>query len=245
MHQLNASSTEVSAIESILSLLADDPVPITAGRPWVSTNMVMSADGSFASAGLSGGLSSPGDKALFMALRAMADVVLVGASTVRAENYHRPSPLDAAQELRNSKGQEPAPTLAIVTRSMDIGSDVPLLTGSGPAPIIVHPEGQNLPDTLATFPEIVAGGPDSGVDVADLVSQFHERGVGGVLCEGGPHLLGQLAAADLIDEFNLTISPRLVGGRMTGLLGGLGAAVDLRLHRVMRDEEHLLLCYRR
>lgn len=245
MHQLAHSTPEIAATADLIQLVAQDPPTAPQNRPWVSANMVMSADGAYTSQGVSGGLSSPGDKALFMALRAMADVVLVGASTVRAERYHRPSPLAEAQQIRAAAGQAPAPTLAIVSRSLDMGTDVPLLNEDGPTPIIVHPEGTDLPEALADFDEILAGAAGGGVDLAVLLAKLSERGVGGVLCEGGPHLLGQLASQDLIDEFNLTLAPQLVGGDNTGLLGGVVGAVQFRLHRILRDGDHLLISYRR
>ena len=67
-----------------------------------------------------------------------------------------------------------------------------------------------------------------------------------MICEGGPGLLGQLHGADLVDEFFLTLSPNLVGGDMTGLLGRTAALLrPYTLHRVLIDEGFLLLTYRR
>ena len=67
-----------------------DP-PTAEGRPGVRLNFVASADGAATVAGLSGGLASPGDRALFQTLRSLADVILVGAGTVRAEGTGRRS----------------------------------------------------------------------------------------------------------------------------------------------------------
>jgi riboflavin biosynthesis pyrimidine reductase len=41
-----------------------------------------------------------------------------------------------------------------------------------------------------------------------------------VLCEGGPHLLGDLAAADLLDELCLSLSPTLAGPGASRIIAG-------------------------
>ena len=58
-----------------------------AGVPWVRANMVMSLDGAASLLGRSGGLSGEADRQVFAMLRAITDVILVGAGTVRAEKY--------------------------------------------------------------------------------------------------------------------------------------------------------------
>jgi riboflavin biosynthesis pyrimidine reductase len=81
--------------------------------------------------------------------------------------------------------------------------------------------------------------------IADLLVELHRRGLERVHCEGGPGLLGQLAELDAIDEYLLTLSPHLIGGANTGLLGGAAAHERFLLHRVLRDGDHLMLSYRR
>ncbi len=243
MEQLLAAGAPLDDVTDVFEVLHADRGPAPDGRPWVSTNMVMSADGSYTSDGLSGGLSSPGDKDLFMALRALSDVVLAGASTVRKEGYHRPRAQGFSLNARHRDGQEPAPTLVVVSRSMDLGTEAPVLSDDGPKPIMAHPRGVTLPPDLSGLEDLAAG--DDGVDMVELMSALHSRGVRSVICEGGPHLLGQLAADDLIDEYNLTLAPTLVGGTDTGLLGGFSVGRSFHLHRVLRDGDHLMLCYRR
>src|SRR5215472_15738405 len=57
-----------------------------AGR-WVRANMIASVDGAIAVEGRSGPLSGVADKLVFAVLRSLADVIVVGARTVRAERY--------------------------------------------------------------------------------------------------------------------------------------------------------------
>jgi len=52
------------------------------------------------------------------------------------------------------------------------------------------------------------------------VAALRDRGLGQVLCEGGPHLLGQLAAEGLLDELCLTVTPLLAGPGPTRVVAG-------------------------
>lgn len=61
---------------------------------------------------------------VFRLLRELADVVLVGAGTVRAEGYGPVLLDEVAQERRATRGQQPAPPIAVVTRSLLLGADM-------------------------------------------------------------------------------------------------------------------------
>ena len=67
-----------------LAVYDDAPRPT---RPWVFANMVAGIDGSVAIDGRTKEMSSDADRALFHHLRTIADVIFVGASTVRDEHY--------------------------------------------------------------------------------------------------------------------------------------------------------------
>jgi riboflavin biosynthesis pyrimidine reductase len=219
-------------IGSVLDLLADDPRPTPAGRPWVAANMVASVDGAYGRDGRSAGLSGEADRTVFRALRACADVILVAAGTARTERYRRP--VDAGTTSAR---------LAMVSRSLDLPADQPCLSGSGPEPIVYHPstaDAGRLPPGVE--PRAVGG---TTVDIPAMLADLYADGARMVLCEGGPNLLGQLADLDVIDELFVTLSPLLVGGEQVGLLGGHGPMHrGLSLHRVLRDEGSLFLTYR-
>ena len=232
--------------ESVVGLLDDDrPSSTPEARPWVCTNMVMSLDGAFSTDGVSGGLSSGADHQLFLARRSLADVILVGASTVRAENYRRPSVTPEAARVRAERGQDPVPRIVITSRSLSLPADVPLLEGDPPAPIMAHPADADT-SKAPTGVELLEVGSD-GVDFAELLRVLADRGAKDVVCEGGPGVLGQLAAEGLIDEYMITLSPQLIGGDRVGLLSGAhpGDEDDFALHRVLRSGQHLMLTYRR
>jgi riboflavin biosynthesis pyrimidine reductase len=235
-------------VDDPLALLAADHRPTPAGRPWVMANMVASVDGAWAVDGRSGGLSGPADRAVFHSLRALADVVLVAAGTARAERYRRPWPVPEAQELRAGRDQAPAARLALVSRSLHVPADQPFLAGDGPVPLVFHPATVD-PSDLAGLPHGVEPrvSGESSVDLTDVLEQLaRDEGSRLVLCEGGPRLLGQLHAADLLDEMFVTISPSLVGGAQVGMLGGVAPVVHrLELHRVLVEDGSLLCTYRR
>ncbi len=189
----------------------------------VRGNMVGSLDGAATVDGLSGGLSSPGDRRVFWALRALADVILVGAGTARAEGYHptrMKAPWDAL-DLRD--GRPSAPPLALVSRSLDLDPAAPLIAGA-PA------DARTIVITCAASPaarraaldgaaDVIVAGDDS-VDLKAALAALAVRGLARVLCEGGPRLLRDLTAAGLLDELCLTLSPVLSGPGPSRVLGG-------------------------
>jgi riboflavin biosynthesis pyrimidine reductase len=188
------------------------------GRPWVMVNMIASADGSTTVEGLSGGLGGPGDRAVFSVLRALADVVLVGASTVRAEHYGPP----------RKSGQK----VAVVSRSAQLDWTADLFT-SGAGIAVLPEDGDAVP-----VPTIRGGRGD--VDLAAVLRQLDGRVV---LAEGGPTLNGQLAAAGLIDELCVTVAPRLLGGGAKRIVVGPAAAEPTTLELAhLLEEDGFLFC---
>jgi riboflavin biosynthesis pyrimidine reductase len=202
-------------------------LPVAEGRAGVRLNMIASVDGATAVAGVSGGLGGPADRALFHALRGLADVVLVAAGTVRAERY----------------GPAPVP-IAVVTRSCRLDWDAPFFTDQAARPIVVTVAAAPAAE-LARAREladvIVAGEHD--VDLATAVDRLTAAGYGNVLAEGGPTLNGQLAQAGLLDEVCLTLAPALAGGTAKRILeGGTPAGSGaLRLHALCEQDGFLFL----
>jgi riboflavin biosynthesis pyrimidine reductase len=200
-----------------LEALADAyayPAPVVdSGLPWLRGNMVSSLDGAAGLDGLSEGLSSPADKRIFGVLRALADVVLVGAQTVRAEGY-RPALARAAFAAdRAARGQGPAPVIAIVSAGLDLDFDLPLFTAPLVRTVVLTAEAAPA-DGLAAAGRvadvIVAG--EQHVDLVRGVAALAERGWTRLLTEGGPRLLGQLAEANRLDELCLTLAPLVAAG---------------------------------
>lgn len=198
--------------DDALALYREAGRPTFPDRPWVLANFVAGLDGSIALEGRVGALTSPTDQHVFRLLRELADVVLVGAGTVRAESYGAVSIDDAARERRVARGQDPVPPVAVVTRSLELDVDGRLFTSGGPRPMVVtveraDPEARRRIEEVADV--IVAG--ETVVEPARALAALAGRGVELVTCEGGPSLITSLVAAGMLDELCLTITP-LVGG---------------------------------
>ena len=95
-------------------------VEVPEDRPFVRVNMISTLDGATSFAGRSGGLGGPGDKLLFSVLRSLSDLVLVGAGTARAEHYGQAKLPVEVQRMRESRGQRPLPSIAVVTQSLTV-----------------------------------------------------------------------------------------------------------------------------
>jgi len=207
--------------------------------PYVRVNFVTSIDGAATLDRKAGGLGTDADRRVFGMLRELADVVLVGAGTVRAEDYRG--------ARKPTRGRDTPPPIAIVTGSAQLNAGSRLFTDTHVPPLVL-----TLNSTPANRRDELAA---AGADVValerltpDLVlGELARRGLHRVLCEGGPMLHGELLAADAVDELCLTVGPLLVGGpaqRISGSRGGAHARPMLLVGALHEDDE-LLLLYRR
>ena len=230
-----------------LALFAGDDRPTPPDRPWVMTNMIASVDGAVAIDGLSGGLGGPGDKAVFSAIRGVADIIVAAVGTVVAENYRRPQTPPVVQEAREARGQSRFPRLAIVTNSLSIDSNHRVFDPDAPPLVITHEKAPpNRRSGLANVAEIVDAGTDR-VDLRHMLTAFADRGASVVLVEGGPTLNAAFVAEDLVDEFCLSVSPMLVGGNGPRVVGAsdTSSAHSMMLDRTLHDEGFLFHRYLR
>jgi riboflavin biosynthesis pyrimidine reductase len=205
---------------------------------WVRGNMIASLDGGATDNGTSGTLGGAGDRTVFSAMRELADVILVGAGTVRAENYSGVQFSPAQRQARQDRGQAEVPPIAVVSNRGVFDHDAKLFTRTEVAPLILT-AAASVHDTrnrLGSAAEVIAASgarPDT-VDPAAAVDVLADRGLRRVLCEGGPQLLGSLVGQGLLDELCLTIAPLLVGGAARRIITG-----PSQLHAAMR-RRHLL-----
>lgn len=217
------------------------------GRRWVRAMMVTTLDGAAAGPdGLSGSISSPVDKAVFDAVRRLADAVLVGAGTIRAEGYGpmRAKPRDAERRSRN--GQAPAPVLAVVSRSLDLDWDDEVFTRSTMRPLIITGPDAD-PERVARASEhcdvVVTDEDELGPE--HILDVLQQRGLDHVVCEGGPTLLESVVAAGLLDEADITLSPMFAGTASSPRTPGLEHTVGLELRHVLHAESFLMVRYTR
>ncbi len=212
-------------------------------------NMVSSVDGAATLAGRVGALTGPADQVLLRVLRSLADVLLVGAGTVRGEGYGPVRCADEAVEVRRSAGQLPAARLAVVTRSLDLDLTQSSFTQAPVRPIVVTCAAAPIERVTAAreVADVVVAGEES-VDLVDAVRQLVDLGLPRVLSEGGPRLLADLFAADLVDELCWAVAPMVIGGQPESRLtdgARLPQPTTLRLTTVCEAEDYLFTRYAR
>jgi riboflavin biosynthesis pyrimidine reductase len=216
---LDQRTTPESAVEAHVSL----PESIPSQRAFVRLNMISSVDGGTAVGGVSGGLGNRDDHAVFAALREGAGGCLVGLGTVIAEQYKAPIP--------------PQLQLYVVSDTNDI-TGAEELFATGRATLVVPTSVGPVPDGV---PELRAGeGPfvDLEAVATALAGQI-------VVAEGGPTLAGLLAAQGLLDEFFVTIAPRVIAGGSARVAHGPDADSSLweLAHGFLDDDGFLFLRY--
>lgn len=217
------------------------------GPQHVRAVMVASADGAVQLAGRAGGLSGPADARLFAVLRSHADVLLVGATTVRAERYGGDRPSPARQAWRLDRGLTAAPVIAVVTRSCDLDPGGPLFTDTLTRPIVLtcHAAAPERVAALERRADVVMVG-EARVDLAAALDRLRERGLRRTSCEGGPTLLAELVRTARLDELSLTISPLLLAGSALRVLHGgpFSQPPQLELLTVLEEDSFMFLRYR-
>ena len=193
--------------------------PRPSARPWLGVCMVASIDGSTVVESNSRALSSKTDQEVLLTLRSLADVLIVGAATVRIEGYGPP----------RKRGQR----VGVVSRRGDVDSTTALFTSG--AGFLILPD--DAPPTSVDSIRAGTGEVDLAGALAQLDADF-------VQAEGGALLNGALSAADVIDEVNLTISPQLAGGdgpRVTS--GSMQLSRKMHLAHVLEDDGFLFTRY--
>ena len=214
------------------------------GRPWVVVNMIASIDGVTAVDGGSTALGDDDDKAVFRALRAVPDVILVGAGTVAAENYS-PVTLDPARRARRTAlGLAEVPTLAIVSGSLSLDESANVFSNPERKPLILTSTSVD-PGRLVRLGDAADVAFLTDLTPEAMLEQLSAAAV--VLLEGGPSLNGQFARAGLIDELNLTVSPSLYGGDSQRIAGSeaIDPPFEMQLDRVLLGDRSVFLRYLR
>ena len=217
---------------------------------FVRFNFVSSIDGAATLGGLSGALGTAADKRLFMLLRRQADVILVGAGTVRAEGYEGELLDESSRAWRLERGMPERPALAVVSGRLDLRADDELFTQS-PARILLLASGSAAPSKiteLGTVADVIASPvPGPGIDPRWIIDTLRARGLSMVHSEGGPTLFDDFARAGAVDSLCVTYSPTLVGGDSPRIAHGHhDAGKHAMALRVLFEEDGALLAeYRR
>jgi riboflavin biosynthesis pyrimidine reductase len=217
---------------------------------WLRANMVSTADGAASLDGVTAGISSRADRRVFGLLRALSDVILVGAGTARAERYKPARPREPWRDLR--AGRSLTPPIAVVSARLDLDPDSPLIAAAPPdARTIVITTARahaGRRAKLAGRADVIVAGEEN-VDLKAAVGALAERGHRRLLTEGGPNLLAHIAEANLLDELCLTVSPLMAGPGASRIVdGGSGRSswpLPLTLAHVLEDDGFLLCRYTR
>ena len=190
--------------------------------PVLYSNFVSSIDGVVTlgakpSAGSVISGKDPSDRFLMGLLRACADAVVLGAGTLRATPGHLWTPAHVypalATEfiaLRSALGRSAEPTLVLLTATGDLDFKHPALVKGA---IVITTDGgaKKIGERLPATCELVVMGKGKTLDLNKAVGEVRGRGLDVLLCEGGPHVIGQLLEDGLLDEVFLTVSPVLAG----------------------------------
>jgi riboflavin biosynthesis pyrimidine reductase len=212
-------------------------------RPYVFMNFVSTADGRAALDGSTRPLGGPADLDMLLSLRDVADAVLIGPGTVRAEGYARLVGTEERRAARVDAGRTADPPAVIISRRFDIPWQAGLFAAPEQPVIIYTASGAGEPPAVAARVEVVRLDPCTP---AAALADLRSRGIRALLSEGGPTLFHGLLAAGLVDELFLTLTPLLTGDDAeTQILSG-GRLPDpprMELLWVLRSEQELFLRY--
>lgn len=172
--------------------------------------LVTTLAGSTSTGGTSGHLGNATDTALLLALREWSDVVLVGSSTVKAEDYGGVVISAAGQEARRARGQQPVPPIAVISSSLNFDPTTRFFTEAVTAPIIITDNTD--PGKLTALQDAgarVSQVTETGVEV--VVAKLRAAGYARISCEGGASVYAQVVDSGLVDIWHHTIDPSLSG----------------------------------
>jgi riboflavin biosynthesis pyrimidine reductase len=212
--------------------------------PHLRLNFVTTPDGAATVDGVTKGLQTDGDNQVFALLRDLADVVLVGAGTVRLEGYGAMRPGARRRARRVALGRAEVPVMAVISDRLDLDPAAELFTAAPTRPVVItHAASPAVArSALAEVADVVVAG-EGTVDLPAALAALAERGLRRILSEGGPHLFGTLLAAGCVDELCLTVSPLLVGAGPRRIVAGppLDTPVPMRLAHLL-EEDGALFC---
>jgi 5-amino-6-(5-phosphoribosylamino)uracil reductase len=232
---------QVESTEAVAHLDLGSRAP--EGRPYVVLNMVTTLDGKAAVDGTTRALGGDVDRELFHHLRTQADAIMAGAGTVRDERYGRAVKSDELRAKREDEGLAPEPPTVVVSASMNLPADLPLLQAQD-APVIVATAAEHELEGVAADVSYLRIGTDLPVMMARLRA---EHGIRSILCEGGPTLNFHLLSAGLVDELFLTLDPMIVGGADALTLAAgrqLSEPVRTELLTLLKGEDALFFRWR-
>lgn len=243
MDELSAARELPDALEPYIAVDRSTPQ----GECWVTGHMVAGIDGTAAVNGRVGALSTSPDQQLFRRMRQLADVVLVGAETVRREGYGVVRLSQEANDARVAAGRPPTPPIAVVSRSLRLDWSAAVFAHAPEHArtlvVTCADADRELREQASRVADVIIAGEEK-VEPERAVEELAALGHRVVICEGGPTLLGEFAAAQRLDELCLSISPVMGGDPLPVALTPPGAGVtEFELCHVLAESGTLFLRY--
>ncbi len=210
-------------------------------RPYVILNAAMTLDGKIATISGDSKISSRSDLIRLHKLRAYVDAVMVGAGTILAD--------DPSLTVRLVNGKNPM--RVVVDGKARIPPEAKILDSSAETIVVVSSKLKKRKiDTLMKSGANVMKFRGVKVNLNLLLKKLYFQGVRKLLLEGGSTLNWGMLEHNLVDEVQVTVAPKLVGGEKTKtLIGGLGfsrikESTKLKLLDMSKNGSELLLRYR-
>ncbi len=240
--RLLSAGADATAAELLAEVRPRERAP--AQRPFVFVNMVSTLDGRAQVRGRTRELGDEADLEMLLELRALADAVLIGTGTLRAEGYARLVGSEERRARREAAGLAPDPVAVLLSRGLDLAWDAGLFADPE-QPVLVYTSAEaeaEVPEVAAPVEVVRLPEASPAAALADL----RARGVAALLTEGGPTLNSALLGAGLVDELFLTLAPLITGEAEAIRIvegDGLGAPVRARPVWVLRARGELFLRY--
>ncbi|MBM3840362.1 MAG: hypothetical protein FJ398_20845 [Verrucomicrobia bacterium] len=221
--------------------------------PFVFVNMAMTADGKIATANRAvSSFSSPRDQEQLLLLRSRADAVMAGARTLDRNSITLGPGPERYRRLRLKQGFAEYNLRIVVSGSGSVDPRAEVFRRRFSPVIVLTTEraGRAALKRLREVADVVRICGEHSIDFAEAARWLRKQwNVNRLLCEGGGELNGALFAAGLVDELNLTICPKIFGGRGAPTIAdGLGAltlhdSTRLTLRSMRRVNDELFLVY--
>jgi 3,4-dihydroxy 2-butanone 4-phosphate synthase/GTP cyclohydrolase II len=216
----------IESIEDLKACLsASEAFRARHNRPFITISYAQSVDGSIASRNrLPIRLSGPESAVLTHQIRAASDSILIGIGTLLAD--------DPRLTVRLAEGRNPQPI--ILDTHLRTPLSARLVTQSDLSPWIINARNNRsnrveaLKNAGAT-PLPCITGRGGKIDLHALMTMLAEMQVNSIMVEGGAKVITSFVHSRLIDQFIITVSPRLVGGLPVIDSNGLDLNTNLTL----------------
>jgi diaminohydroxyphosphoribosylaminopyrimidine deaminase/5-amino-6-(5-phosphoribosylamino)uracil reductase len=193
---------------------------VTRARPFVILKLAMSLDGRIAAAtGDSRWISSEESRRLVHRWRREADVVMVGAATVIADNPRL--------TCRIQDGRDPV--RVIIDQRLRSPAGAQIFRQRSQAPTILVTSASKVPSVKRRYGarvEAISASVDrQGIVLEEVMREFGRRGWSKVLIEGGAKLAGGALRARVVDRVAFFIAPLIIGCGLPSVEGLLARSV--------------------